>query len=204
MDKTYKMPAIVWLKMTDYMHGWLQHELGGGMRVKDKQVLSIQHLEGAREVMRMETSVDMVTKEPVDKSMSATWKNCIEAGMDLDPEAVKNMYGMDKDIMKLFVPIECPKNCLTINGVLRPWGLDVNLGRQQATALQNLLRNEFWKAVEEYNVEYARRMEGKEYPAIKMIEAFCAETKTSDEYAAAMRREWQRRQKRGGENAEEK
>lgn len=196
-EKIYKLPAIVWLRMTDYMHGWLQDELGGACRVRDQLVLSVQHLPGAREVLRMETAEDMMDPKPVGNSMSANWKNCIEAGLELDPGVVERMYGMTKAGLRLFVPVECPKMCLTKNGVLRPWTLDVNFGQRQATALQRLLRAEFWNAVEEHNRDYARRMNGRKYPSVDMIEDFCVATRTPDLYVEAMRREWQRRVKRG-------
>lgn len=199
MDKNYKMPSVVWLKMTDYMHGWLQYELGGDLRVKDQQVLSVQHIPGAREVLRMETVDDMMNQKPVGNSMSSVRRNCIELGLRLDIAVVEQMYGVTKESLKLFVPIECPRMCLTRSGVLRPWTLNVCLGRQQATALQRLLRNEFWKAVEFYNQEYAEKMEGRKYPAVNMIEDFCIETGTLDIYVEAIRREWQRRVKRAKE-----
>ena len=62
--------------------------------------------------------------------------------------------------------------------------------------MQQLLRDAFWEAVERFDSAYAQKMGGKDYPAVDMIEAFCAETKTPDLYVDAMRREWQRRQKR--------
>ena len=197
MDKQYKLPAIVWLRMTDYTHGWLQWELGGEARIGLQRVISVQHLPGAREVFRsMESVEEMLDPKQVGNSMSATWKNCIEAGIKLDPDVIRDTYGMTKEELKLFIPVECPKMCLTKNGVIRPWTLDVNFGPKQAAAMQRLLREEFWKAVSEYNKQYARKKDGKKYPAIEMIEAFCAETKTSELYVDAMRREWQRRQKR--------
>lgn len=190
------MPAITWLKVTDYMHAWLQYELGGTLRIGGQLVLSIQHLPGAREVLRMETVEDMLEQCPVGKSMSDTWKNCIQDGLDLDPDIVEKMYGINKNSLKLFMPIECPKLCLTKNGVMRPWTLDVNFGKRQAKALQDLLRNEFWNGVMKYNDAYAKKLGGKWYPAVDMIEDFCADTKTPDLYVEAMRREWQRRVKR--------
>ena len=65
MEKSYKVPPIVWLRVTDYMHGWLQYELGGDARVRDQRVVCVQHLPGAREVLRMETVDDMVEIKPV-------------------------------------------------------------------------------------------------------------------------------------------
>ena len=199
MDKKhrlYKLPAIVWLRMTDYMHGWLEYELGGATRVKDQKVICAFDIPGSREVLRMETVEELLDPRPVGKSMSDTWKNCIEAGLKLDEEVTRNMYGLSKADLKLFVPIECPKRCLTKNGVLRPWTLDVNFSNSQARRMQDLLRGEFWKAVKEYDAAYARKMDGRRYPAVDMIEDFCRDTGTPDLYVEAMRREWQRRVKR--------
>lgn len=197
METNYRMPAIVWLKMTDYMHGWLQWELGGALRVKNWRVLSVQHLPGAREVLRgMESEGDRMGRCRVNNSMSATRRNCIDAGMDLDPDVTHELYGVTKEDLGSYLPVECPKMCMTRNGVVRPWTSDVNLGRRQSTALQHLLREAFWGAVEQYNREYAERMGGSEYPAVDMIEGFCEMTGTPDLHVEAMRREWQRRQKR--------
>ena len=196
MEKTYKTPAIAWLKVTDYMHGWLQHELGGAARIREQRVVSVQHLPGAREVLRMETTEDMMEKKPIGNAMSATRRNCLMAGMEIDAAVMKREYGVTSELLQLFVPIECPKMCLTKNGVLRPWTLNVCLGREQAAQMQRLVRSAFWNAVEEFDREYARQMDGKRYPAVDMIEAFCKETETPDIHVDAMRREWQRRAKR--------
>ena len=196
--KKYPLPAIVWLRVTDYMHGWLQYELGGAVRVKDQRVVSVQHLPGAREALRMET-VDDIALGPmkVGNSMSGNRKNMLDAGMVLDAGYIEKEYGLSPEGMKLFMPIECPKLCLTPNGVLRPWTLDINLGREQASALQRVLRAAFWQAVEEYNAEYARKMNGAYYPQVDMIEDFCITTSTPDVFVDAIRREWQRRLKSG-------
>ena len=198
MEKTYKTPPVVWLKVTDYMQGWLQYELGSSATIRGQHVVCLQHIPGARDVLRMETIEDMMDKKPVGIAMSGTRKNCVTAGLDLDEDVMSREYGVTKELIKTFVPVECPKVCLTKNGVLRPWTLDVCFGREQARALQELIRKEFWKAVGEYDRGYARRMCGKHYPAAEMIEGFCAETRTPDIYVFAMRREWQRRVKREG------
>lgn len=198
MEKSYQLPPIIWLKVTDYMHAWTQGELGCGARIKSTRVLCVQHLEGAREVLKMETVNDMELKpEKILNTMSANRKNMLEAGLELDEPYIEKAYGMTKAMMKLFVPIECPKMCLTKDGVLRPWSLDVSLGREQAIALQRLVRNAFWQAVEDFNTAYARKMETTKYADVDMIEDFCADTRTPDEYADAIRREWQRRVARG-------
>ena len=198
MEKNYRLPPIVWLRMTDYMHGWLDYELGGGARVAGRRVLSVQDIPGAREVFRMESVEDVAMESAkVGNSMSGNRRDCLSAGLELDAEYILREFGMTKDQMDLFVPIECPRRCMTEGGVLRRWTLDVNLGREQASAMQRLLRGAFWRAVEEFNTAYAGKMNGEKYPAVDMIEAFCARTKTPDLYVEAMRREWQRRVKRG-------
>ena len=196
MEKNYPLPAICWLKVTDYMHGWLQYELGGGARIKDQRVVCVQHLPGARDILRMETAEDTTAQKPVDTAKSATLRNCIAAGLVLNADAVEYLYGMTKETLQLFVPIECPKMCLTKNGVLRPWTQDTTFSHKQATALQRLLREEFWRAVAEYDREYAREHLGEKYAQVDMTEGFCERTATPDLYAETMRREWQRRCKR--------
>ena len=203
MEKNYKLPAIVWLRVTDYMHVWLMNELGGELRIKDQRVVCVQHLSGARDILRMETMEETTAPKQVGSSISGTLKNCIDAGMELDPDTITEMYGVTREEVKLYIPIECPKMCLTKSGTLRPWTLQVNFGQKQATALQKLLRQEFWNAVEEYDKKYAEKMEGQQYYAIDMIEDFCLDTKTPDLYVEAMRREWQRRSKRSKEKGEE-
>ena len=193
---TYGMPAIVWLKMTRYMHGWLQWELGGEARGKEQRVVSVQHLPGARAILRMETTEDVMEKMPVGNAISGTRKNCFSAGLDIDPDVMKREYGVTSELMDMFVPVECPKMCLTKHGVLRPWTLDVCMGKDQARALQQLLRSEFWKAVEEFDRKYAKELEGDKYPAVEMVAEFCKRTMTPEIYVEEIRREWQRRQKR--------
>lgn len=201
MTKNYKTPPVVWLKMTDFTHGWLQHELGGAVRIKEQKVLSIQHIKDARKLLKMETVEDMMERKPAGNALSATRKNCMEAGLLIDPETMEKEYGITKDTLKNYVPIECPRMCLTRNGVIRPWSMDVCFSHEQASAIQKMLRTEFWKAVEIYDVQYSKRMDGRRYPAKDMIEDFCADTDTPDLYAEAIRREWQRRVKRSASKA---
>lgn len=198
MERNYELPPIVWLKMTDYMHGWLQSELGGGAMVKGQKVVCAHHLPGVKEALRMET-VDDIELGPtkINNAMSGSRKNMLEAGMALDAGLIEREYGLTPALLRLFVPVECPKMCLTKNGVLRRWTLDVSLGRQQASELQRALRAAFWQAVEDFNAEYARKMKGAYYPQADMVEDFCAKTDTPDIYVDAIRREWQRRLKSG-------
>jgi len=195
-EKQYKMPPVAWLRITDFMHGCLQYELGCALRIGEQRVLCVQDLPGARDVLRMETVEETLEPKVVGNSMSANWKNCIEAGLSIDPEETTRMYGMTKESLRLFVPIECPQRCTTVDGVLRPWTLGVNFGHRQATAMQRLLREAFWDAVAAFDREYARRLDGRKYAAVDMIEAFCEHTGTPDLHVDAIRREWQRRVKR--------
>lgn len=196
MEKTNNIPVIVWLRVTDYMHTWLQRELGGDTMVGEQRVICLQHLQGFKDTLKMETIKDTKACQPVMNSMSAMLHNCINTGLEIDPDTILKEYGITRQAMEMFVPVEAPKLCMTKDGVLRPWALDVAMGREQAAAVQRLIRREFWQYVENYDKQYARRHRSKNYPAAEMIEAFCTETNTPDTYVDAMRREWQRRVKR--------
>lgn len=196
MDKNYNLPTVVWLKMTDYTVNWIQYEYGGNLKIRDCQVVSLHHLPAARKILMMETVYESRKNVVIGLSISAAVKNCIDSGMDIDPETVGEMYGLTKDELKLFVPIECPSMCTSINGVLRRWTHDVNFSQKQAAALQKVLRDAFWDAVIRYDREYSKRMGGKKYPAVDMIESFCKETSTPDIYTDAIRREYHRRCRR--------
>ncbi len=196
-EKNYKLPAICWLRVTDFEKGWIRYELGCGARVNEHRVVCVQHLDGARAVLRMETCEDTMAPGPVGNAMSATRYNCVTAGMVLSQEVVQQMYGLTPEALSLFVPIECPRLALTANGVLRPWTADTCFGAKQATALHRLLREAFWDAVGEFSEKYAQQHQGKKYAQEDMIEAFCKETGTDDVHVPAIRREWQRRRKRG-------
>lgn len=196
MKKTYDLPPIVWLKITGYMHPWIQYELGGGAMIKDQKVVCVQHLKGARDILMMETEEDMMEKRPPGNVMSGMRYNCMAAGVGLDPEVMQKDYGITKEILRLYVPVECPKMCLTKYGVLREWRLSIGMRKDQASAMIDLLRREFWAAVSRFNDEYARQQQGRKYAAREMIEEFCEQTHTPDLYVEEIRREWQRRVKR--------
>ena len=196
MSKNYYVPAICWLRVTDFMRVWVENELGGEARVGEQRVVCVQHLPGAREVLRMETTDELPGSRMVGNAISVTWHKALEAGMAFDTATMEREYGVTKDAFKLFVPIECPKMALTKNGVLRPWTVDTCFGVKQTTALQRLLREAFWQSVGEFAEKYAAMRQGEKYAQVDMIEAFCEQTDTPDMYAEAMRREWQRRQKR--------
>ena len=197
-EKSYRLPAICWLRVTDFMGAWLQQELGGGARVKELRVVSVQHLEGARAILRMETVDDVLGASPVVNAMSATRHGCITAGMTLDEGVTRQLYGITRQELEQFMPVECPRLALTEDGVLRPWTNDTCFGVKQATALQRLLREAFWQSVSEFSMKYAHKRQGEKYPQEEMVKAFCKETGTSDIYVPGIRREWQRRMKRYG------
>ena len=189
-------PAMAWLRVTDYIHGWLERELGGEVMAHGRRVVSLQHLPGAKAAFRMQAAEDTMEPVKVKDSMSVTRRNCIEAGMTLDAEATAELYGVTREELALFVPVECPKVCLTRLGVIRPWTWDVSFGRQQATKLQGIVREAFWTAVTDFDQEYVEEQGGRRYAAKEMIEAFCKETRTPSYHVDAIRREWQRRKKR--------
>ena len=195
MEKNYKVPVIAWLKVTDYLHGWLQSELGAAAMVGEQRVVCVNHLEGVKKVMSMETTEGGTSTRP-PLALSAQTYNCVATGLQIAYDETVGMYGINREELKLYVPVEVTKMCTTNKGVLRPWTLSTSFGHKQAGELLRLLREEFWKAVAQYDRQYAEKKQGRPYPAIDMIEAFCRDTQTSDIYAAPLRREWQRRQKR--------
>lgn len=189
-----KQPAVTWLRVTDYMHNWLEQEFGCNVRIHGRQMICLQDIKGAREVLRMETSEDIVLKQkPTYGSMSATRYSCIHAGLRIDPCVVKDLYGIDNEEMEFYMPIECPRRCITKHGVLRPWTNDVCFGRQQTNAMQKLIREEFFRVLDDYSDDYALEHHGEKYTSIDILEGFCKFTGTSDIYIPTIRREWQRR-----------
>ena len=70
------------------------------------------------------------------------------------------------------------------------------MSRHLPDAERKLLREAFWKGVEDFDREYAAKHNGSKYAAVDMIEAFCVDTGTPDIHVDALRREWQRRVKR--------
>jgi len=200
MDKNGKMPAIVWLRVTGFLRGWLVYEYGSKVMVNGRRVVCLQHLDGVRDILRMETVDDMELSPdlPVELSLSASRYGLISAAMTLSPEAAERIYHLSLEQLQQFVPIEVPRVRLTEEGLLRPWSGDAMLGDAQAKALLRLLREAFWEDVERFARRYAREHDGEKYAQEDMIAAFCRLTKTSDLHIEAMRREWQRRCKRAG------
>ena len=177
--------------MTTYTHYWLEREFGGEVKLHGKRILSIAHLPGMRDILRMPTREDMVGGAPVRLSMSAMRMDCMQAGIDIGPFTIEQKYHLTPKILGTFVPIECPRMAMTANGVLRPWNRMTTFGKTQAFTLCRMLRSVFWKAVENYDSEM-RAEARKNYADVRMIEGFCADTGTPDIYIDDLRREWQR------------
>lgn len=198
MAKSFKMPAIVWLRVTEFIMGWLVYEYGSKVMVNGRRVVCLQHLDGVRDILRMETVDDMELSPdlPVELSLSASRYGVISAAMALNPEATERIYHQSLEQLQQFVPIECPRLRLTQEGLLRPWSGDAMLGDAQAKALLRLLREAFWEDVERFARRYASEHEGERYAQEDMIAAFCRMTRTSELHIEAIRREWQRRCKR--------
>ena len=192
------MPAIVWLRVTEFLRGWLDYEFGSKAMVNGRRVVCLQHMDGVRDILRMETVEDMELSPdlPVELSLSASRYSLLQAAVTLSPEVAERIYHLSSEQLQQFVPIECPRLRLTQEGLLRPWGGDAMLGGAQAKALLRLLREAFWEDVEQFARRYAREHEGERYAQEDMIAAFCRMTKTSDLHIEAIRREWQRRCKR--------
>jgi len=192
------MPAIVWLRVTEFLSGWLVYEYGSKVMVNGRRVVCLQHMDGMRDVLRMETVADLELSPdaPVGLSLSASRYGMLQAAMTLSPEATERVYHLSLEELLSFVPIEVPRVRLTQEGLLREWGGDAMLGDAQAKALLRLLREAFWEDVERFARRYAREHEGEKYAQEDMIVAFCRMTKTSELHIEAIRREWQRRCKR--------
>jgi len=201
MAKSFRMPTIVWLRVTEFISGWLIYEFGSKAMVNGRRVVCLQHMDGVRDILRMEAVDDMELSPdlPVDLSLSASRYGMLQAAMTLSPEVAERIYHLSPEQLQQFVPIECPRLRLTPDGLLRPWSGNVMLGGAQAKALLRLLREAFWEDVELFAGRYAREHEGERYAQEDMIVAFCKMTKTSELHIEAIRREWQRRRKRAGE-----
>jgi len=198
MAKSTRIPAIVWLRVNEWMRGWMNYELGSRAMVNGRRVVCLEHLDGMHDVLRMETvsDVELSPDAPVELSLSAQRYSVINAGMVLNVAATERLYHLSLEELLSFVPIEVPRTRLTQEGLLRRWGGDAMLGDEQAKELLRLLRYYFWKDVERYARRYEREHEGERYAQEDMIEAFCRMTKTSELHIEAIRREWQRRCKR--------
>ena len=76
MCKNYNVP-VFWLRVTDFMHGWLESELGGNARIGEQRVVSLDSLPGAKEALKMETTEDVNQPRTVGLAMSAAKYNCV-------------------------------------------------------------------------------------------------------------------------------
>ena len=192
------MPAIVWLRVTGFLSGWLDYEYGSKVMVNGRRVVCLQHLDGVRDVLRMETVDDMELSPdlPVELSLSASRYSMLQAAMTLSPEVTERICHLSPEQLQQFVPIEVPRVRLTTDGLLREWRGDAMLGDEQAKELLRLLRQAFWEDVNEFARLYAQQHEGERYAQEDMIAAFCQMTRTSELHIEAIRREWQRRCKR--------
>ena len=191
-----EMEAICWLKVTDYMRGWARCALGCGTKIGKEPLISLYQIMGAKEVLEIGTDDDLPDHGTPGNAMSATWRCALEVGLEYDPATMECIYGVTEETLEQYLPIACPPTAMTVNGISRAWTNDTCFGREQAMALQKLLREAFWTAVGQYSKQYAQEHRGEKYAQVEMIEAFCRETKTDDMYVEAMRREWQRRNKR--------
>ena len=133
---------------------------------------------------------------PWELAMSDTRRSIIDAGLTLDAAVTEQLYGLSREELRQYMPIECPKLCMAEHGLLRPWTKDVCFSEPQARALKRLLREVYWQGVEEYAETYARRRKGEKYAVVEMVEDFCEDSGTPETYIEAIRREWQRRAKR--------
>ena len=190
------MEAICWLKVTDYMRGWMRKALGCGTKIGKEPLISMYQITGAKEVLETGTDEELPEHGTPGNAMSATWRCALEVGLEYDPATMECIYGVTEETLEQYLPIACPPTAMTVDGIMRTWTHDTCFGREQTIALQKLLREAFWAAVEQYSKQYAQEHAGKKYAQVEMIEAFCRETKTDDMYVEAMRREWQRRNKR--------
>ena len=193
---TYPTPSVSWLLMTEYTHDWLYNEFGGSIELHDRKIISVQHLPGARRILRMETQEDVLEPGKTRWAMSAMKMDCMELGIGIGPKNIKDQYGLTPEQLRLFVPVECPRMALTSFGVLRPWSRNTSFGHQQALELIKFLREKFWQAVNNHKT----KMEDMGEPpstAKQLIESFVADYNIREIYIDDLRREYQRLQSIG-------
>lgn len=200
MNQDSDFVAICWLHVTDYMRGWMRSTLGGTLIVRNEPVLSVRHLDGMDRAFRMEADDTIPTDRTPGNAISATWYNALAAGISIDPLVMERMYGVTRELLRQYVPILCPVMAISSDGILTPWTGDIYFGKQQAVAIQRLLREAFWRAVAIFSIGYANEHPGGDYPQVEMVESFCRQTGTDDLYVEPIRREWQRRQRRERES----
>lgn len=206
---------VTWLAVAEYMQKWLYDEYGSDTVVHERRVLSVGHLPGARKALRETTVDDFAAGGDERRSVSALRMDCLVEGMKVNPETMdKRFHFTSKDLAR-YVPIECQRLALTQDGVLRPWNRRTAFSRLQACHLVDILHRQFWKAVEDFDGDFAERMarEAAEagdtiseadinrrqkylnglYPDVDMVTEFCEETGTPEMFIPEIRREFQRR-----------
>lgn len=201
---SYGLPLICWLRVTDYMRGWACAALGSSVTVMGVPVIAVEHLPGAKEIMKNMLTEEKDDEEEVEdtgdecpgNSISATWMNALVTGMEIDPRLVWIEYGFKREMLRQYLPVRCPDVAMSKEGILKPWSNDMRFGDKQSTELQKVLRDAFWRSVGEFAEKYAREHEGEKYAQADMLTDFCKEYGIDDYYVDAMRREWQRRLKR--------
>ncbi len=191
------MKSICWLRITDYMRGWTRVALGSAKRIKDIPVLDILNLEGAQQVMLLPTDNELPGLGVLGNAMCDTWHAALVAGLEMDTWGMEREFGVTKELLEQYLPVFCPDYAVTEDGTIHSWDNDTSFGKQQSTALLGLIRDAFWSAVGNYADQYKKAHFDAKYAQIDMLESFCKEHRINDMYLEAMRREWQRRCKRG-------
>lgn len=193
------MKTICWLRVTDYMQGWIRDALGGALVMEHQPMVSLDGVVGAREAFELPVA-DEEDRSVPGSAVSDLWMHAMITGVDMDPTGMEETFGVTEATLRQYLPIECPLFAFTEDGVFRPWSSGMVFGRAQAIALQRVLREAFWRGVKAYSKRYALAHAGEHYAQEEMIEAFCHDTHTDDTHVQAMRREWQRRCKKEKES----
>lgn len=196
------MEPICWLKITDYMRGWARRALGGSKRVRNNPVIEVQNIEGVQAVLEMPADDELHSDVVPGNVICDTWHAALEVGLEMDAESVEKVFGVTRELFCQYLPVSCPPYAMYEDGTVHPWDSDTSFGQQQAASLLRLIREAFWQAVGVFSNAYQQAHKGERYAQVEMIEAFCKEYRTDDVYVEAMRREWQRRQKRCRERTE--
>lgn len=191
------MEQICWLRITDYMREWARTTLGSPKRVKGEPVLDILSLEGVQSVLLMPTSDGLPGFGSLGNAMCDTWHAALTVGLDMDAQGMEKEFGITREMLVQYIPVACPAVAITTDGSTHPWNRDTSFGKQQAAAILRLIRDAFWSVVGNYAIQYEDANFGIKYAQIDMLESFCKDYRINDTYLEAMRREWQRRCKRG-------
>lgn len=192
------MRNICWLRITDYMRGWARAALGSAKRIKDAPVLDLHRLNGVEQVLLMPADDELPGFGMPGNVMCDTWHAALMAGLEMDPLDMEREFGITNEVLEQYLPVICPDYAIDEDGAIRPWDSNTCFGKQQAIALLRLIRDTFWSAVGNYASEYRKVHFGTKYAQIDMLESFCMDYHIDDTCIEAMRREWQRRSKKGG------